>query len=40
MVRGHACVDAPVKGPQLRAKGAAQTRSRFGAGKAAYFGQT
>ncbi len=33
--RGHAGVDAPVKGPQRRAKGAAETQPWVGAGKAA-----
>ena len=32
-------MDAPGPGPQRRAKGAAQTQSWFGGGKALYFGQ-
>jgi hypothetical protein len=37
--RGHAGVDAPVKGPHRRAKGAAETQPWFEAGRAVYFGQ-
>jgi hypothetical protein len=37
--RGHAGVDAPVEGPQRRAKGAAHTQPWAGAGRAACFGQ-